>query len=40
MFKGREKELYIIFLSLPFVIYLLTKRKYDFFLCLAEIIRL
>ena len=26
MFKGREKELYII-LSLPSVIYLLTKRK-------------
>lgn len=26
MFKGGEKELYII-LSLPYVIYLLTKRK-------------
>ena len=29
MFKGREKELYII-LSLPSVIYLLTKRKIMF----------
>ena len=35
MFKGREKKLYII-LSLPSVIYLLTKRKYDFFLCLPK----
>ena len=30
MFKGREKELYII-LSLPSVIYLLTKRKIMFY---------
>ena len=40
MFKGREKELYII-LSLPSVIYLLTKRKnHVLFLFLSEIMRL
>lgn len=40
MFKGREKELYII-LSLPSVIYLLTKRKkHGLFLCLTEIMLL
>ena len=39
MFKGSEKKLYII-LSLPSVIYLLIKKRYNFFLCLTEIIRL
>ena len=40
MFKGREKELYII-LSLPSVIYLQAKRKnHVLFLFLSEIMRL